>query len=31
MHGMFNMVRDDGEKFDALIKPFKLAVPFSVN
>jgi len=25
------MVRDDGEKFDALIKPFKLAVPFSVN
>ena len=31
MHGIFNMVRDDGEKFDALIKPFKLAVPFSVN
>jgi ApaG protein len=31
MHGMFNMIRDDGEKFDALIKPFKLAVPFSVN
>ena len=31
MHGMFNMIRDGGEKFDALIKPFKLAVPFSVN
>lgn len=31
MHGVFHMVRDDGQKFDAIIKPFKLAVPFSVN
>jgi uncharacterized protein affecting Mg2+/Co2+ transport len=25
------MVRSDGATFDARIKPFKLAVPFSVN
>ncbi|MEC8838877.1 MAG: Co2+/Mg2+ efflux protein ApaG [Candidatus Neomarinimicrobiota bacterium] len=31
MHGKFHMVRDNGQKFDAIIKPFKLAVPFSVN
>ena len=24
-------IRDNGQKFDAIIKPFKLAVPFSVN
>ena len=31
MHGLFNMIRDNGQKFDAIIKPFKLAVPFSIN
>lgn len=31
MHGSFQMVRNSGEYFDARIKPFKLAVPFSVN
>ena len=31
MYGKFHMVRDNGQKFDAIIKPFKLAVPFSVN
>lgn len=31
MHGAFQMVRSDGVAFDARIKPFKLAVPFSVN
>jgi uncharacterized protein affecting Mg2+/Co2+ transport len=25
------MIRDDGQKFDVIIKPFKLAAPFSVN
>ena len=31
MHGKFHMIRDDGQKFDVIIKPFKLAAPFSVN
>ena len=31
MHGIFYMIRDNGKKFDAIIKPFKLAVPFSIN
>ena len=31
MHGIFHMIRDNGKKFDAIIKPFKLAVPFSIN
>ena len=31
MHGAFQMVRSDGAAFDARVKPFKLAVPFSVN
>lgn len=31
MHGTFQMVRDNGNSFNAKIKPFKLAVPFSVN
>jgi ApaG protein len=31
MHGEFNMVRDGGEKFDALIQPFRLAVPTVLN
>ena len=31
MHGKFHMIRDNGQKFDVIIKPFKLAAPFSVN
>jgi ApaG protein len=31
MHGSYGMVRDDGEKFDAEIAPFLLAVPNSLN
>ncbi len=31
MYGAFRMARDNGESFNARIKPFKLAVPFSVN
>lgn len=31
MYGKFQMVRSDGVSFNARIKPFKLAVPFSVN
>ncbi len=31
MYGAFRMVRDSGDSFNARIKPFKLAVPFSVN
>ena len=31
MYGTFQMVRNDGISFDARIKPFKLAIPFSVN
>ena len=31
MHGEFNMVLDGGEKFDALIDPFRLAVPTALN
>ncbi|HVT36610.1 MAG TPA: Co2+/Mg2+ efflux protein ApaG [Nevskiaceae bacterium] len=31
MHGEFNMVADDGEKFDARIDPFRLAVPGMLN
>ena len=31
MHGIFHMIRDNGKKIDAIIKPFKLAVPFSIN
>ena len=31
MHGEFNMVAEDGEKFDALIDPFRLAVPAMLN
>ncbi len=27
MHGTYQMVRDDGEKFDAVIAPFVLAAP----
>ncbi len=31
MHGSYQMVRPDGEQFDAVIAPFLLAVPASVN
>ncbi len=32
MHGEFNMVvQDGGEKFDALIQPFRLAMPRALN
>lgn len=31
MHGEFNMVTEDGEKFDARIEPFRLAVPSALN
>ena len=31
MHGEFNMVTDKGEKFDARIEPFRLAVPRALN
>ena len=31
MYGTFQMVRSDGISFDARIKPFKLAIPFSLN
>ncbi len=32
MHGEFNMVvKDGGEKFDAKIEPFRLAVPKALN
>lgn len=31
MHGSFEMVLDGGEHFDAEIKPFRLAVPGSLN
>lgn len=31
MHGSFRMVCEDGEQFDALIAPFRLAVPGSLN
>jgi ApaG protein len=31
MHGIYRMVTSDGEKFDATIAPFTLAVPNAVN
>ena len=31
MHGTYQMVRPDGERFDAEIAPFLLAVPNSLN
>lgn len=31
MHGEFNMVAQDGERFDAFISPFRLAVPGALN
>ncbi len=31
MQGTYQMVREDGERFDALIAPFPLALPYSLN
>lgn len=31
MHGVYQMVTDKGEQFDAVIAPFTLAVPNSLN
>jgi len=31
MRGSYQMVRDDGRRFDAEIAPFELALPFSLN
>lgn len=31
MHGSFQMVAADGDQFDAMIKPFRLAVPSVLN
>lgn len=31
MHGSFRMVLDGGEEFDAIISPFRLAVPGTLN
>ena len=31
MHGSYTMVRPDGDKFDARIAPFTLAVPNALN
>ena len=31
MHGHYNMVRPDGEAFQALIAPFHLAMPTALN
>ncbi len=31
MHGAYQMRRDNGDRFDALISPFSLALPYSLN
>jgi len=31
MHGTFQMVRDDGREFDALVAPFTLRMPVELN
>ena len=31
MHGSYQMVTADGERFDAIIDPFTLAVPNALN
>lgn len=31
MHGTYQMVREDGERFDAVIAPFTLSLPYSLN
>ena len=31
MHGTFQMVREDGTRFDAVVAPFTLAEPYALN
>ena len=31
MHGTYQMLRDDGQRFEAVIAPFSLALPYSLN
>lgn len=31
MHGTYQMVTEDGERFDAEISPFSLSMPYAVN
>ena len=31
MHGYFEMTNEHGKKFNAIISPFRLTIPFSVN
>jgi len=31
MRGTYQMVREDGQRFDAVIAPFALALPYSLN
>lgn len=31
MHGHFEMISENGKKFNAIIKPFRLTIPYSVN
>jgi len=31
MHGSYQMVTEDGERFDADIAPFSLSMPYAVN
>jgi ApaG protein len=31
MHGTYQMVRENGDEFDAVIAPFPLALPYSLN
>ena len=31
MHGHFEMICENGKKFNAIIKPFRLTIPYSVN
>ena len=31
MHGHFEIISENGKKFNAIIKPFRLTIPYSVN
>ena len=31
MHGYFEIINEHGKKFNAIISPFRLTIPFSVN
>lgn len=31
MHGTYQMVRENGDRFDAVIAPFSLALPYTIN